>query len=55
MKTLTVIGIKYMLGSVEEKAQHKKTMIPFIIGVIMIVAIMQFVRILISIVENIQS
>jgi len=29
---LTIIGIKYMLGSVEEKAEYKKTMIPYIVG-----------------------
>ncbi len=30
---LAGIGIKYMLGSVEEKAVYKKSMIPYIIGV----------------------
>ena len=29
---LTIIGIKYMLGSVEEKAEYKQTMMPFIVG-----------------------
>lgn len=29
---LIVIGIKYMLGSVEEKADYKKTMMPYIYG-----------------------
>ena len=29
---LMAIGIKYMLGSVEEKAEYKKTMIPYLIG-----------------------
>lgn len=29
---LIVLGIKYMMGSVEEKAQYKKTLIPYIIG-----------------------
>ena len=29
---LSVIGIKYMLGSIEEKAEYKKTLIPYIIG-----------------------
>lgn len=31
---LLIIGIKYMMGSVEEKAEYKKSMIPYIIGVI---------------------
>ncbi len=30
---LAGIGIKYMLGSVEEKAVYKKSMVPYIIGV----------------------
>lgn len=29
---LLVIGIKYMLGSVEEKANYKETLLPYIIG-----------------------
>ena len=33
---LTVIGIKYMMGSAEEKAEYKKTMIPYINGAIFI-------------------
>lgn len=35
---LLVIGIKYMLGSAEEKAEYKKTMIPYIVGAILIFA-----------------
>ena len=29
---LMAIGIKYMLGSVEEKAEYKKTLMPYLIG-----------------------
>ena len=29
---LIVLGIKYMLGSAEEKAEYKKTMMPYVIG-----------------------
>lgn len=36
--TLTVLGIKYMIGSVEEKAEYKKSMIPYIIGVMLLLA-----------------
>ena len=35
---LIVIGIKYMMGSAEEKAEYKKTMIPYLIGAIIIFA-----------------
>ena len=29
---LIVLGIKYMMGSAEEKAEYKKTMMPYVIG-----------------------
>ena len=35
---LLVIGIKYMIGSAEEKAEYKKTMIPYLVGAILIFA-----------------
>ena len=35
---LVVLGIKYMIGSAEEKAEYKKTMLPYFIGAILIFA-----------------
>lgn len=35
---LVVLGIKYMMGSAEEKAEYKKTMIPYIIGAVLVFA-----------------
>ena len=35
---LMILGIKYMMGSAEEKAEYKKTFIPFIIGAILVFA-----------------
>ena len=35
---LTILGIKYMMGSAEEKAEYKKTMIPYVVGAILIFA-----------------
>ncbi len=29
---LIILGIKYMMGSVEEKAEYKKTLMPYVIG-----------------------
>lgn len=29
---LIIIGLKYMLGSVEEKADYKKTLVPYLVG-----------------------
>ena len=31
-----VLGIKYMVGSAEEKASYKKTMMPYIVGAILL-------------------
>lgn len=33
---LLVLGIKYMMGSASEKAEYKKTMIPYLVGAILI-------------------
>ncbi len=29
---IIILGIKYMLGSVDQKAEYKKTMLPYVIG-----------------------
>lgn len=33
---LIILGIKYMMGSAEEKAEYKKTMMPYLIGAVFI-------------------
>lgn len=38
---IMVLGVKYMLGSVEEKADYKKSFIPLIIGIVVVVAAAQ--------------
>ena len=35
---LIILGIKYMMGSAEEKADYKKTLMPYIIGAALIFA-----------------
>ena len=35
---LMVLGVKYMLGSVEEKAEYKKSFIPLIVGIVLVVS-----------------
>lgn len=35
---LMIIGVRYILGSVEEKANYKETMVPYVIGAVMAVA-----------------
>lgn len=36
---LVLIGIKYMMGSVEERAEYKQTMMYYILGAILVFAI----------------
>ena len=33
---LMTLGIKYMMGSAEEKAEYKKTMIPYVVGAVLL-------------------
>lgn len=35
---LIVIGLKYMTGSIEEKAEYKKNLMPYVIGCILVFA-----------------
>lgn len=35
---LMILGIKYMMGSAEEKASYKKTMVPYVVGAVLIFA-----------------
>lgn len=35
---LVVLGLKYMMGSTEEKAEYKKTLMPYVIGAVLVFA-----------------
>lgn len=43
---LIVIGIKYIMGSVEEKAEYKQTLKPYLIGAIMLFGITNILRVI---------
>lgn len=45
---IMILGIKYMMGSVEQKADYKKSMIPYLVGCIFIFAISTIVSIIYS-------
>ena len=49
---LIVIGIKYMMGSLEEKAQYKQTMKPYVIGAFLIFGVSNLIAIIASIAES---
>lgn len=46
---IAIFGIKYMMGSLEEKAEYKKTMIPFIVGAVVLFAAPQIAKLIFSI------
>lgn len=48
-----ILGIKYMMGSVEEKAKYKETLVPYIIGAIAVFSITNILSIIIQIVQKI--
>ena len=45
---LIIIGIKYMMGSAEEKAEYKKTMLPYVIAAILTFGITNILAIVID-------
>ena len=52
---LLVIGIKYMMGSASEKAEYKKTMIPYIVGAVLIFAGTSLVRVIFSLSTSVST
>lgn len=46
---LVVIGIKYMIGSVEERAEYKKSMWPYVLGAVLVFSITNILGIIIDI------
>ena len=49
---LIMIGIKYIMGSVEEKAEYKETLKPYLIGAILLFGITNLLGIVQSIVSG---
>lgn len=46
---LSILGIKYMVGSTEERAEYKKSFIPLIVGAIVVVSAASIASLLFSI------
>lgn len=45
---ISILGVKYMLGSVEEKAEYKKSFMPLIIGAVVVMAATQIATMIFS-------
>ena len=49
---IVILGVKYMIGSAEEKAEYKKTMIPYLVGAILIFASTTIVNVVYNIANS---
>ena len=47
--TISIIGVRYMVGSVEQKAEYKQTMMPVVIGCMLIAGLSVILTIIQSI------
>ena len=52
---LLILGIKYMMGSAEEKAEYKKTMIPYLVGAVLIFASTTIVNVVYNIASGVNQ
>lgn len=52
---LLVLGIKYMMGSASEKAEYKKTMIPYLVGAILIFGASAITKVVVALGSNIKA
>ena len=50
---LLVSGIKYMMGSASEKAEYKKTMIPYLVGAILIFGASAITKVVVGLAQGI--
>lgn len=52
---LLVLGIKYMMGSTSEKAEYKKTMIPYLVGAILIFGASAITKVVVGLASGIDG
>lgn len=52
---LLILGIKYMMGSASEKAEYKKTMIPYLVGAVLIFGASAIAKAVISMTTGLTS
>lgn len=50
---LLVLGIKYMMGSASEKAEYKETMIPYLVGAILIFGASAITKVVVGLAQGI--
>lgn len=52
---LLILGIKYMMGSASEKAEYKKTMIPYLVGAVLIFGASAIAKAVVSMSQSITA
>ena len=52
---LVALGIKYMMGSVEEKAEYKKTLLPYVVGAMIVFAASTIAGVVFNLAQQIPS
>ena len=53
--TMLILGIKYMAGSVQERAEYKKSMIPYLVGCILLFGIITIINAVYHLIEPLQQ
>lgn len=52
---LLVLGIKYMIGSASEKAEYKKTMIPYLVGAVLVFGASAIAKVVVNMASTITT
>ena len=53
--TTMVLGIKYMFGSIEQRAEYKKTMIPMLVGAALLFTVSTLVAMIYNIMQDVNK
>jgi len=46
---IAVLGVKYMMGSAEEKAEYKRSMVPYLVGAVLVFGATTIAKIVVNI------
>ena len=52
---LLILGIKYMIGSASEKAEYKKTMIPYLVGAVLVFGPGAIAQVIVQVTTNLTN
>ena len=49
IQEMAIIGLKFMFGSIEEKAEYKKSLFPYVVGCVLLVLIPTILKLIATI------